>query len=524
MFYTRPLKFPPGTRLLVPWNTPVSFYALDFFRVLDGGGSFTATFDFALDSQTATNVTPTVTTTFDEVGVFTLRVLLQDGEATSIHYERFSWQIQVASNATDFAHGSAMAFEAAAHATFALPFGNRHVIVPLTGASNPFGTSYDPSGGGGLPVPSADAFAAAQLVLAHQFQQAFAYGFGRMPIPTATEERAVYVHMFLDSLVYGSSSALRADLAGIERWLGDAGADFSKVDALATAKGLMDALCDTHELSTLIPVNVVGGAVLVPGKRTVGFMDLEAWRLYATSAVNGTTPLGTVLVDDWRTFNGNFNRNLPVLDWPTAWRWEVTQTILQATNAMYDSLGSDFSADNARILYTCDPMTGACSIRIYDDVAGFWTQVTAAPGDESQHVELADMIADAAQQARGGRFVAVRAAGMASKVAGTGVPHVYEVHAVQGALDGTLFADVASIDRIPTEVVTYQENSGLLTQRSTAPDGTATVIASNDQMAVVTIGLPAIEMPDGKDVWASLRPHALYHVLKGAMTPVLRRG
>ena len=30
-------------------------------------------------------------------------------------------------------------------------------------------------------------------------------------------------------------------------------------------------------------------------------------------------------------------------------------------------------------------------------------------------------------------------------------------------------------------------------------------------------------MPDGKDVWSSLRPHALFVTLNGAMTPVARR-
>ena len=70
---------------------------------------------------------------------------------------------------------------------------------------------------------------------------------------------------------------------------------------------------------------------------------------------------------------------------------------------------------------------------------------------------------------------------------------------------------------------TFREAQGTNAVKTLGPDGTAYVVASNPDAVVATIGVPAIPMPDGKDVWSSLRPHALFVTLNGAMTPVSRR-
>lgn len=95
---------------------------------------------------------------------------------------------------------------------------------------------------------------------------------------------------------------------------------------------------------------------------------------------------------------------------------------------------------------------------------------------------------------------------------------------MQTAFDGTAFAEVPTVSTLAAGINIYGENPGIAVQRTSAPDGASTVAAENERVAVATMAAPAMAMPDGKDAWSSLRPHALLAVLSGTMAPVQRRG
>jgi len=529
MLSAKPLVYAPGTVLLVRAGESIVYSVRDFVDVSGGmDNKWKVTFDFGYGTHCEVNwddPSTTVTWTYSHVATYTLRLLVELGDPVTTR-RRFAWRVQVGSPADDFYPGGSQAYIAAVHATFNLPFGQRELVMPLPkcsfiGSSGEMPTSSD----NGTQSGPADAavLQAGLAALCRSLQQAFAYGFGRLPVHSATQS-AIHAHLQFDSLVYGTSTALEADLASVEYQWGEALRHPERVDAMDLVRATVEDIGALYpDLSELGRANLCGGNILVPGPHTINLKDVEAWHAYATGAIDDNLSLGETTVRDWSTHQGNFDRNVPEVDWGTVWRREIMQVALECVGAMYEKM-SVTSIDDANIVVTVDPLTRACSLRMFDSKRCFWAHASVAPIGADGHIELSDMDSDGAQVAQAdGAYVAARAAGMADLTM-TAVPHLFDLRFVQTAFDGTAFAKVPTVATLAAGINIYGENPGIAVQRTSAPDGASTVSAENERVAVATMAAPAMAMPDGKDAWSSLRPHALLAVLSGKMAPVQRRG
>lgn len=565
-FFANPLKFPPGTVLVVEVNKSLKLDLRNFVQLQQANAEYVAWWDFGTDnvvrqsgnSSTGNDGSNTgnapagefyINQKFPTVGVFTLRMLVDIGNA---YWERFQWEFQVACQAGDVKPGGAIEYLAATHATFDLPGGPRHVIIPLPKWSSDAYDSYFPPDFAEKPsdgeLSGPEIFNRGLEVFSRQFQQCYAYGFGRIPVPSEQQVRGVHVHMLAESMIYGTNTTLLGDLTALELRMREALSNRDQADALTAIKPNLDLIfAMSPDLSELSRVNLVGGNILVPGKRTIRALDVATWRRYAIGAVDesktfggytsATPPVSTAMtLKDWRQYQGQFDRELPEFDMGAAWRWEVTQAIHQAVSAMYTTFaelgsstigpnGRPWSMDDSCVLFTAAPGSDTVSLRIYDTAQLFWAQLTLAKSGPDGHIELNQMADLAADLKLGGNgYVAARVVGVMNVgEANQDIPHVFDVQHVEDALNGALFAYVPSIMALPPGVSTFREVVGTDAAKTLGPDGTSYVTATGPDATASTVGVPAIKMPDGKDVWSSLRPHALFVTLNGAMTPVARR-
>lgn len=510
MFSLDSLKYPPGTELVVPWNDAIEFTVSDFVRFPVGTTAYSVWIDLGDGNETSligeTDPDATFTHTYAGVGVVTLRILVQYG--SSDVREKFSWPIQLAADAADFAIPAIEALSVApvAQATFALPQGPRHVLVPLIKA-----TQEDPVS---PPTqPSADAFRQGLELLLRQFQQAWANGFGRIPAPTVPQVRGVHLHMLGDTLLYGTSTDLQAALTTFEQTLFDAWRDPSKADALAVIKDALDDVVDSvQDLGELNRLNLTGGNILVPGKRTIRYWDVLDWRAFLNSGIDENQSLGSVAIEDWRKFLGKFDRDVPVVDWTTAWGWSLVQSVLQAVGSMYAFWGATALPTSLRAYISAAPGVGACSLRLYDDTLKFWLQTTLIPTVDGGELPLPRMIDDGVSVARpGGTHVGGRVVGVMD-LSDANLLHLFDVAHVEAALQGISFAETPSIQSLATGAVSvFREVVGTESSKTLAPDGTSYVASTvTGSVTVASIGVPALALPmPGSDNWSSLEALAV---------------
>jgi len=542
-----PLKYPAGTPLLIPWNQEVTLCLKDFVVVY--GSTFKATFDFGLGNIWHINSTdaPTdpqwsIKPTFGTVQRLTLRLLLEWGdETTGIVRERLSWPVQIGCPANEFHRTSSMPFIAVAQGTFQLPVGTRQALMPLIPTTS-IGSSGGPGGTSGLPMGSgipggsgppsgggpltSTVFASALDALTRRLQQAFAVGFGRLPVPTAELERAICVQLQAESLVYGTSGEFQSDLSTVEYKWRQFLEDPRRADALEAMAYTMRSIATLYpDLRELGRANLVGGDFLVPGPHTINWNDVAAWCIYASGSVDDSLKLGVLPLKDWSVHQGNFDRNLPTFDREAAWRFYVVYQVMQAIIAFYGVTGMPGSAADANILITAAPGVEAYSVRIFDATNQFWLQVTLAEVDSNGHIELGDLNADGQAAAKaGGGYVAARSVGVVG-LSGNSMPPIFDVASVTAALDGSAFCNVPTVSSMDTSGVSvYQDTTGVQITRAIAADGTSLVGADNSRIAVMTIATHAVPLPDGKDSWSNMMPHALLALRGGQMQPVMRRG
>ena len=525
-----PLRYPPGTTLLIPWNQIVTFTLADFLPIYNNT-PFEAVFDFG-PGMTYTVKSTDANWSFPfnctEVLALTMRVLYQYGPPENRLRLRMSWPVQIGVPASEFSRASVLPFVGVAQATFALPVGARQALMPLLSTAS-VGSSGMPGGSSGQPgtvQPMLTAFPAALDGLSRRLQQAFASGFGRIAVPSAPVDRSICVHLSHESLVYGTSSDFQSDLAAVEFNWSQALQDPSRADALDTMMHTIQAIGTLYpDLRDLGRTNLTGGEILVPGPHSIHGTDVAVWHMYATGAVDAAQTLGALPLGDWDVHQGAFDRNLPDVDWHATWRWLVVQQVVEAVSAFYQALGIASSRSNANVLITATPGSNAYSLRLFDMESLFWLQVALAETGSAGHVELTDMAADGQNAAQpGGGYVAARAVGMVGLASST-MPPIFDVGAVIATLDGSAFAKAPTVQTLdPGSIGVYRESTGMAVARSVAPDGTSTVVASNDRLAVLTIASPAVALPDAKDAWVFLEPHALLSVRKGQMLPVMRRG
>ena len=504
MFSLSPLKYPPGTELVIEWNTSITFTVSDFIRFPAGTTSYSLWVDLGDGNETSliaeTDPDATFVHTYAGVGVVTLRMLVQYG--SSDVREKFSWPMQIAADAADFATPAINTISAMpmAEATFDLPQGQRHVLVPLIRATK--STAVDPP-----EQPSAQDFLKGLELLLRQLQSAWANGFGRLPVPSDVLQRGAHLHLLGDKLLYGTGTAFQSALTDFEQKLQDAWRDPAKADAFAVIKASLDGVVDSvTNLGTLNRLSITGGDYLVPGRKTVRYWDVLDWRAFLNSGIDENQSLGDVAIEDWRKFLGKLDRDKPVVDWTTAWTWSLTQAVTQAIGSMYALWGATELPTSFRAWVSSIPGTGACSLRLYDAELAFWLQVTLAPSGEDGHLTLSEMIDDGASVAGGGAsHVAGRVAGVIN-LANANLLHLFDLAHIEAALQGVAFAQAPSIRTLPSGLSVFREVIGTDSGKTLSPDGTSYVVSTvADVVSVATIGVPALVLPQpGTDNWSSL--------------------
>lgn len=544
------LKYPPGTKLVVPvgkfivsltdfvslagmvseyeawWSLGVgkTWYQKGIkvaFGNAPGNDGIVGTYDIQLDAGS--------------IGVFTLRLLVKAGGDEGAVWQRHEWELRTVMPSSEITPDNPAAqYMAAVHATFVVPNGKRHIILPLPLASSEgyYGSGYY-SGKMESTEQKSELFARGLETFVRHFQQAYAYGFGRIPVPTVDQERGVHLHMLAESLPFGTSTGLLADLVSFELRLNEALRNPNQPDALAAVRSSLDNIFDFQDrLQDLTPFNMVGGQVVIAGEKTIRRADVATWHQFSIAGVNEETTLGDLPLAAWRRYQGEFDRELPVVDWPTVWRWEATLGISQAVGALYAFLQenstedpSQFDASNARVWFSASPTSSTCSLRLYDPSLRVWAQITLTRSGPSARIQLSQMtdlqdglVADS------DNFVAARVCGVANAhPTNTDLVQLFDVAHVERALSGQLFAISPTLDAMPAGLMPLGQTIGTGNEEGLGPDGTVYELCQGPSAVVASVSVPPFELPSGKDAWSSLTAHALLATIKGAMTDVAGR-
>jgi hypothetical protein len=516
MFAPTALRFPPTTTLIIPYNVAVSFDPLDFVRVPMDANTVEVAFDFG-DGTTASvsgvrgSISP-VSKIYASPGRYTLRIQIR---LDTNLWERYSWPVQVAVAAAAFAPGAnGLTFLAAVQATLELPGGRRNLFVPLPAASS---YSYGSSGyrhGSVTTPPSSDEFVAGLNAMARTFQQAYALGYGRVPVPKMATERAVYTHLPSDVIAYGTSSCLQSDLSILESALRDVLLGASRTDAMASVKTSVDALSALYaDIRPLGRMTITTGNVLLAGDRSIQLGDVEAWHAFATTSVGEQTEFVNLTTREWRQLNQEFDRALPRPDMASAWYWEIAQAVGQTIDSMYRAMNRQDDAHRARAFLLAGVDDRFYSLRIYDDELQFWAQVSVKPGAVDSHVTLAEMGNERPSNPPPDHatHVAVRSVGALGVESGpcADLAYLFDARRIEASLQGGLFARFPSFKTMPSNIVSADDVATEPTGRGVLVDGTVVIAAASSSAWATTVGRPAMELPTGKETWGALTPHAL---------------
>lgn len=268
-------------------------------------------------------------------------------------------------------------------------------------------------------------------------------------------------------------------------------------------------------LQTLTRINLTGGNILVPGRRTVRYWDVLDWRAFTNSGIDENQSLGSIPMEDLRKFLGKLDRSVPEVNWTTAWEWTLVQALIQCIQGFYMTLGLNATTMSGYVSVV--PGIGAVSLRVYDNEYKFWAQVTLAPCGPNGMVGLRDMIDDGAKiSVPRGSHVAARVAGVLDRTQ-TDILHIFDVAHVEDALRGANFADVPSITTLtnPTGISVFREVTGSQSQQTLGPDGSSYVQSVTDAVAVATVASPALALPGLGGNWSALDPVAALAILHG---------
>jgi hypothetical protein len=543
------LKYPPGTKLVVAVGE-FTVSLLDFVSLLTGVSEYEAWWDLGVgktwyqkgeadhgNDPGNDGIVGTFNIVLEagSLGVFTLRLLVKAGGEEGASWQRHEWELRTAlASSAIRPDNPATEYIAAVHATFVVPNGKRHVILPLPLASSDgyYGYGYY-SGQAETTGERTEVFTRGLETFVRHFQQAYAYGFGRIPVPNGDQERGVHLHMLAESIPFGTSTGLLTDLVSFELRLNEALKNPNQADALAAVRTSLDNIFDFQDrLEDLTPFNIVGGQVVLAGDKTIRRADVSAWQQFSIAGVNEQTTLGNLPLAAWRRYQGEFDRELPLVDWPTVWRWETTLGIWQAVGAFYAFMQENstdnpaqFNPNNARVWFSASPTSSTCSLRIYDPSLRIWAQVTLTRSGPNARIELSQMtdlqdglVADS------DTFVAARVCGVANAhPTNTDLVQLFDVAHVERALSGQLFALAPTLDMLPGGLMPLRQTIGTSNQDGLGPDGTIYQLSQGPSAVVASVSVPPIELPNGKDAWSSLTAHALLATIKGQMTEVSGR-
>ncbi len=512
LFPNKAVKYATGQRLVVRVNTVVTFDVADYVQNLTREST---TYDWSWDwgdGKIDQGASPTQTHTYACPGRYTIVLQTNINDAV----QTWSWQVDVVLATSQFEVDAqpAVPWVGAAQATFASGDQVRHVVVPLPNlcaVGIDVGATVGDWGTTGALAPTTAAFAKAIDVAATRWQNAYASGFGRMPMPRSPLEWGVWAHTAMDAVAVGVSDALLTTVADLElRWreaLRDPGSGHLLKPMGAALSALVAGVSGISTLSR--PGWTADAAYVGAGDRSVHAADVMRWLEYALREANDQTPVDSALTARWRRLAQLYLGHLPALDHDEAWAWEVAQAAIQTVYALYQDLGQANNTSNAQILVLANPRTGHVGLRLIDESAPMWAAWTVGPGGGVDDTPtLQDMVCERGNPA--GSHVRCRGVGVFASSPATQAPWTWDMRRFESLLDVRLRAKDPVLTATTTGVSTLGDESGLAATRALLPDGAIRtyVEPSGSNLLAADVVRPGLPL-DAFD-WArgGLRPHA----------------
>ena len=528
-----------------------------------GPGVVWASFDFGdgtVETVSTASYTPgdTLEHTYASPGSYVLRVEVAVGtprplaplntsgsERVFANWQKFSWPVQVVLPVGSLSpESTTLDFTASVHGTLSLERGTRHAILPVPQLSSfdSYGSSQGSSGGSSGDGPfsgfgGTGPFMRALSAFARLIQQDFAFGFGRIPVPSACIERLMQVQCTGESLLLGTSTGLQSDLTILEEHFRQAmaGACGDRSSALAAVASDVNAINTLYtDLNSLQRANLTGGDILIAGDRSIQAAEVQQWYEYKTSAVADEQLLLDMTVGEQRRYEGAYERSLPSPDMSAVWQWSTVQQVLTAIGSFYGvylNMADGYDLNTAQILITAVPGGQSVSVRITDNIHRFWVQVLVALGGEGDSITYADLANDGERfKGRVGTHALCRVVGVINNdTTATELPAVYDVARVEAALDPQAFLKAPSLNSIdqltqglieegkvtPLDSFVGPATLKFITSTGTEVQMTASSFGSSSDAGQQSIGAVAVapravKLPQTSDEWASMTPHAVW--------------
>lgn len=522
MFPVTPITLPQGLHLVVVAGSLVTFNVDQMLGNLTTLTTFEYNFDWG-DGSTSTGVrTPLASTTthqWDQPGRYTVQLQALIGGAV----QTGSWTVEVALPRAEFGAATGLPWVAAAQGSLVGANGEvRHALLLLPELSRVEPGSDVGVWGATTLIPTlAQVTQATELALA-RWQAAYAFGFGRLPMPRAPIGEGIWAHFAQESLPVGTSTVVGSAFDEFERiWreLTAAGDDPRWLEQLATAVAAATANLPTPALTALTPLSWPGtGDYLGAGPGSVRMADVMRWLEYRLAEIDDDQTSANVPVWAWRRQVGQAAPDVPAVDPQAAWCWEVAQAAMQTVAAFMGALGAQGNTERCAALVLANPANGQVSLRVVDAMDGMWSMLQVGPGD--QELQDSDLVAEGG--ARAGSAVAARGQTVAS-LSGTAQlpPNPWNPQRVAEALspNAQLAYPTYDLTSLTTpELVDSQQGSDVV--HSVGPQGSvrrarSVVLSGGHTLGIADVCRPSLPLPDPLHFRSGMRPHALLALLGG---------
>ena len=523
MFPVTPITLPQGLHLVVVAGSLVTFNVDQMLGNLTTLTTFEYNFDWG-DGSTSSGVrTPALSTTthqWDQPGRYTVQLQALIGGAV----QTGSWTVEVALPRAEFGAATGLPWLAAAQGSLVGANGEvRHALLLLPKLSR---VEPDRSvgywvGATTLSPTLAQVTQATELALA-RWQAAYAFGFGRLPMPRAPIGEGIWAHFAQESLPVGTSTNLGAAFDEFERiWreLTAAGDDPRWLEHLANAVATETTTLQGATLASLTPLGWPGtGDYLGAGPGSVRLADVMRWLEYRLAEIDDDQTSANVPVWAWRRQVGQAAPDVPAVDPQSAWCWEVAQAAMQTVAAFMGALGSQGNTERCAALVLANPANGQVSLRVVDTMDGMWSMLQVGPGD--QELQDSDLLAEGGPRA--GSAVAARGQTVAS-LPGTAQlpPNPWNPQRVAEALSPSAQLAYPTYDLTSLtapELVDSQQGSDVV--HSVGPQGSvrrarSVVLSGGHTLGIADVCRPALPLPDPLRFRSGMRPHALLALLGG---------
>jgi hypothetical protein len=366
----------------------------------------------------------------------------------------------------------------------------------------------------GALTPTAGELAQAVDDAATRWQNAYATGFGRMPMPREDLEWGVWAHTAMDAVAVGINDNLIADLTGIET-------TWREVVRAPSVGHRLQTLASNLSTLTANQGNLIGDLTrlgwsaetteyLGAGERSVRMADAMRWLEYKLRETDDSVAVDSVTTARWRRLAQLYADHLPEIDYDTAWAWEVAQAAIQTVYAFYSRLGTRANTVNAQILVVGNPQTRHVGLKLVDAVQGIWAAWTAGPGTSIDDTpSLADLVAEGGSA--DGPFV--RSRGVAVRAATPPAPWAWDMRRFESLLAALpRMADPIFDSVAASTLTTMTAQTGLTPIRAILPDGATRTYVEPTDSGLLAADVTRPGLPLSQFDWArgGLRPHAAY--------------